>query len=130
MESNAGIGTLSNESESTFRNYALLVHGLYILSIFFFLPALVGVVIAYLKRGEAKDSIYHSHFVYAIRTFWMMIILSFVAGLMLVASVFILPLVLLVILVIPVFIWSMIRLIKPMMKALERKPIANPTAWV
>ena len=47
-----------------------LVYGLYLLSLFTGIPAFLGVVIAYVKRGSSRGTIYESHYSYAIRTFW------------------------------------------------------------
>jgi len=47
-----------------------LVYGLYMVSLFTAVPAFLGVIVAYLKRGSAYGTIYASHYRYAIRTFW------------------------------------------------------------
>ncbi len=53
-------------------------------SFLFGLPSIVAVIIAYVRRGEARGSWLHSHFEWQIRTFWFALAASiaiFVAGL-------------------------------------------------
>lgn len=47
-----------------------LVYALYLVSLFTAVPAFLGVVVAYLRRGAARGTIYESHYRHAIRTFW------------------------------------------------------------
>ena len=47
-----------------------LVYGLYLISLFTAVPAFLGVVVAYMKRRDARGTIYASHYRYAIRSFW------------------------------------------------------------
>ncbi len=69
--------------EADLRLMAALVYGLYLFSPFTGITALVGVVIAYVKRGDARGTIYESHFSNAITVFWV----SFVASMLMVAFV-------------------------------------------
>ena len=52
------------------KGVALLVYGLQLLGFLYFVPAILGVVIAYLKRGEARGNWVESHFDWQIATFW------------------------------------------------------------
>lgn len=52
------------------RNYALAVYILYAVSIVVGITAIVGVVIAYIKRDEMAGTIYYDHMQYLIKTFW------------------------------------------------------------
>lgn len=61
---------LQPKNESSLRKYALIVYILYVLSLFVGITSLIGVIIAYVKRNEAQDTIYYHHFQYLIRTFW------------------------------------------------------------
>ena len=47
-----------------------LVYGLYLISLFTAVPAFLGVIVAYVKRGDTAGTIEASHYSYAIRTFW------------------------------------------------------------
>lgn len=52
------------------RRVALVVYGLQLLAFLYFVPAVLGVVVAYLKRGEARGNWVESHFDWQIATFW------------------------------------------------------------
>ncbi|KPN71393.1 membrane protein [Neisseria sp. 83E34] len=52
------------------RNYALAVYILYAASILVGITAIVGVIIAYIKRDEMAGTIYYDHMQYLIKTFW------------------------------------------------------------
>jgi uncharacterized membrane protein len=52
------------------RTLVLVVDILYAANLFVWFTSIVGVVIAYMKRGDAAGTIYESHMTYAIRTFW------------------------------------------------------------
>ncbi len=65
-----------------FKTAALAVYILYAISLFTALPMVIGVVIAYLSRGEARGTIWHAHFTWMIRTFWVTLILGVIFGLL------------------------------------------------
>ncbi len=65
-----GIGATSTEDLTKFKNLTIITHCLYAAGVFLGITAVVGVIIAYIKRGETAGSIYQSHMTYAIRTFW------------------------------------------------------------
>jgi len=60
----------SRAPESDFRLMAALVYGLMLFGIFNGFTAIVGVIVAYVKRGDARSTIYESHFQNAITVFW------------------------------------------------------------
>lgn len=72
--------TAMDERLESNRKAAQMIYILYALG---FLTAglttLVGVIIAYIKRPEAKDSWVQSHFTWLIRTFWIMVIGTIIA---------------------------------------------------
>lgn len=110
------------EAESRLRNIALAVHGLYAASFLFGVTAVIGVVLAYMKRAEAAGTIYHSHLTYAIRTFWIGLALS-VAGFLLsfVGLGFLLGFFALV--------WFVIRLVRAFLAWNERRAVERPTRF-
>ncbi|MEQ9518830.1 MAG: hypothetical protein RLN89_05245 [Parvibaculum sp.] len=116
-ENKRPVGTGSSDSDSVklvyLLNFASFVVGI---------TALIGVVIAYLKRGDA-DPIAASHFTFQIRTFWISI-LAFIVGalLMMVMIGFLVWLAWLV--------WAIIRNVKGFMAISEGKPIAEPETWL
>jgi uncharacterized membrane protein len=101
---------------------ALIVYVLYCVGYFTGISALIGVIIAHMKVGDA-DQVLQSHYRFQIRTFW-------IGFLYLVIGT---PLCM-VLIGIPLlawwFVWSLIRIIKGIMLINERKPIANPRSWL
>ena len=57
-----------------------LIYALYALSFMNGLTAVIGVIIAYVKRGEAAGSWQQSHFDWLIRTFWWGLLIMVVGG--------------------------------------------------
>ncbi|WP_303904861.1 DUF4870 family protein [Thiohalomonas denitrificans] len=57
------------------------VYALQALSFLFPVAFIVGVVLDYVKRGEATDAWLASHFRWQIRTFWFAVVWSLVGGL-------------------------------------------------
>jgi uncharacterized membrane protein len=70
-----------SERENNARILAIVVYALYLLALANGLTAIAGVVVAYIKRGDAKGTPYYGHFSAAITTFWVVLI----AGALLVA---------------------------------------------
>ncbi len=108
---------------SDLRTLAYVVHGLYAASYLTGFTAIVGVVIAHIKRAEAEGTIYESHFTYAIRTFWIGLAMSVVSVLLclVVIGIFLLML---------VGIWFIVRIVRAFLALSEDRPIANPTGFL
>jgi len=69
--SDAHVQPQSQPVESDLRLVSALVYGLFLFSIVTHgLTALVGVVIAYVKRSDARGTVFESHFSNAITVFW------------------------------------------------------------
>ncbi len=98
-------------SDST-RILAIVVYLLYLLSLPLGLPAVVGVIIAYVKRDEAVGTVYESHYANAIETFWV-----FAVGL--VAAI---PLCFVLVgfaLIAALFVWMVFRTVRGLVRALD-----------
>jgi uncharacterized membrane protein len=54
------------------REFTLLgvAYGLYALGLVMFWPAVIGLIVAYVKRGDVAGSFLDSHYGWLIRTFW------------------------------------------------------------
>jgi uncharacterized membrane protein len=101
---------------------ALAVYVLYFVGYFTGLTALIGVIIAHVKVGDA-DPVLRTHYQFQIRTFWI--------GLLYIVVGTILTFVLVGIAVLLWwFIWSLVRNIKGVIALNESKPIADPTSWM
>jgi uncharacterized membrane protein len=104
--------------------WAIIVWGLYIASYFTaFATGLIGLIIAYVKRGELAGTPFESHMTSAIRTFWITLIVGIIGGVLSFVLIGI-PILLLLAL------WHLFRVIRGIIKALDGKPIDNPTGWL
>ena len=98
------------------RIFALVVYGLFLAAFCNGLTALVGVVLAYIKRSEARGTPYESHFTNAIEVFWISLVVALVA----LPLVFLFGLGLLVYL--GLIVWYLYRTIKGLVHAIDAKP--------
>jgi len=106
------------------RTWAIVVWSLYIASyLSFAVTMLVGVIIAYIKRDELAGTPFASHMTSAIRTFWISLVVS-VIGLLL--SVIYIGFLVLIVL----WIWLLFRVIRGLVRAIDRQPIEDPTGWL
>jgi len=104
------------------RQNAQLVYILYLVSLAVGLTALVGLVFAYMNRGNSEDWI-DTHYTYAIRTFWIGVLYSFICLILAFVGIgFLLMFVALV--------WFVIRCIKGLQAITRKEPIANVETWL
>jgi uncharacterized membrane protein len=106
------------------RSWALSVWALYLVSIVTIgLTAVAGLIIAYVKKPELASTPFGSHMTYAIRTFWISLI-GWLLGAVLSVVLIGYPLLLLV------GLWTFFRCIRGLIKALDGRPIDDPTGWL
>ena len=68
------------EEERTLRGWVLAVYALYLgAALTAGTLAVLGVIIAYVKRGDARGTVWESHFENQIRTFWISLVLFLIA---------------------------------------------------
>lgn len=96
----------------------MIIYILYLVGFFLGITALVGVIMAHIKSGEAEPAA-RSHYRYQIRTFWFGLLMMIAGGLLMVAFIGYLILIWL-------FIWILVRCIKGILRALDNRPIENP----
>lgn len=84
--------------------------------------AVVGVIIAYLKRPEVAGTWRESHYTWLIRTFWIGVLFGIVGGVTTVIFIGVLVL-------FATFIWFVIRLVKGWMAYANEEPVRNPEDW-
>jgi uncharacterized membrane protein len=84
------------------------------------LTAVVGLIIAYVKRPELASTPFGSHMTYAIRTFWVSL-LGWILGGILTVVLIGYPLLLVVAL------WFVFRCVRGLLKALDHRAIDDPT---
>lgn len=77
----------SDEKMESLKKITLLVYGLYALSYFAGITAIIGIVINYIKREEVAGTWLESHFRWQIRTFWFTFLWLIVYGLLIITII-------------------------------------------
>jgi len=113
----AGAATAkSAEQLASLKNVTMVVYALQALSFIWGLPAVVALVINYVKRDDARGTLYESHFTWQIRSFWW--------GLLWVAIGGVLAVVLVGFVVLFVaWVWMIYRVVKGWLKLTEGQPV-------
>ena len=93
-----------------------VVYALQALSFLWGITAIVGVIINYVKREDARGTVYESHFDWQIRTFWWGLA-WFVVGVVLAI------LVVGVVVLFVAWIWMIYRVVKGWLKLIDGKPV-------
>ena len=101
---------------------ANLVYILYLVGLIVGVTSLVGLVMAYINRGEAPDWV-KTHFRFQIRTFWIGLLYGVIGA---VSTLILIGFLILLF----VAVWWLVRCVKGM-KAIERgEPVADPATWM
>ena len=93
-----------------------VVYALQALSFLWGITAIVGVVINYIKREDARGTVYESHFDWQIRTFWWglaWLVVGLVLALLVVGFVVLFV----------AWIWMIYRVVKGWLKLVDGKPV-------
>ena len=103
--------------DHSLRGYAMFAYAMHLLGLFTVVGFIVGLIIAYIKRDDARGTIYESHFRWQTRSFWWFV-LWFV--LLLVPT-------LLTIGFVPFFVvaqvWFAYRMIKGWLRVVDRRAV-------
>jgi uncharacterized membrane protein len=109
-------GAAPAADESDTRLMAIIVYGLYLVGWpCLHLPTIVGLIMAYVKRDDARGTIWESHFRNQIETFWIALVVGAVA----------IPLCFVFVgfpILFGVFVWFLYRSIKGLIRAIEHRP--------
>ena len=106
------------------QTWAIVVWGLYAAAFFTVgLASVIGVIIAYVKRGDLAGTPYESHMTSAIRTFWIGLIVGIVGFVLVFIFIGFIVLGLLA-------LWQLFRIIRGMIRAIDGQPIADPAGWL
>ena len=113
-----GPGAVPSTVESL-RTYSIVVYVLYLLAIpSVFSTVLLGVILAYIKRNQARGTAFESHFTNAIEVFWVSLVVGIVATILW-------PLFFLGGLIHAVlFVWVLYRTVKGLLRAIDWQPYA------
>ena len=115
---------ITTDRQTDPRTWAIVVWGLYIAFFFTFaITMVVGVIIAYVKREELLETPFASHMTSAIRTFWISVVVGVIGFVLSIIGVGIVILVLLA-------VWQLFRIIRGIVRAIDRQPITDPTGWL
>ncbi|EKV32494.1 putative transmembrane protein [Caenispirillum salinarum AK4] len=118
--STGAVQEATTAQQNSLRTVTMVIYALYGVAIIFGITSIVGVIMAHIKSGDARDTIYASHMSWLIRTFW----ISFAGGLIgsMLTLVGIGFLVLLA-----VAIWYIYRIVVGFLKLNDGKAIENPS---
>jgi uncharacterized membrane protein len=100
-----------------------LVYVLYLASLAVGITVLIGLVIAYINRGQAAETWADSHYTYQIRTFWIGVLYFLISGLLMVVGIGFL-------LFLAVAIWAIVRCVRGLQRAAAGEPVADPRSWL
>ena len=106
----------STEELQGLKTVTTVVYALQALSFLWGITAIVGVIINYVKREDARGTVYESHFDWQIRTFWWGLA-WFVVGVVLAI------LVVGVLVLFVAWIWMIYRVVKGWLKLIDGKPV-------
>jgi len=107
----------SAEELAGLKSITQVVYALQALSFLWGITAIVGVVINYVKRDDARGTLYESHFEWQIRTFWWGLLWGIVG--------FVLVFVVVGFAVLfAAWVWMIYRVVKGWLKLSEGKPVA------
>ncbi len=101
---------------------ANLIYILYLLSLIFGVTSLVGLIMAYINKGDAPEWV-QSHYRFQIRTFWIGLLLGVIGA---VTVAFVVGILILVFL----FVWWIARCVKGMKYISEGSAHPDPASWM
>ncbi len=104
------------------RQNVQLVYILYLVSLAIGLTVIVGLVFAYMNRGNA-DPWLDSHYTYQIRTFWIALLYSLICLVLAFVGIGFL-------LMFAALIWFVVRCVKGLQQITREQPIDNPETWL
>ena len=104
------------EELQALKNVTLVVYGLQALSFFFGGPALIGLIINYVKRDDARGTLYESHFNWQIRTFWWGLAWFALGCILVIVGVGL-------IILFATWVWVIYRVVKGWLKLIEGKAV-------
>lgn len=104
-------------------NNPTIIALLYIASMLTGITGIVGVVLAYVWRGEATTGWERSHYEFHIRSFWIGLLFGVIGGVLMIVGIGFLIL-------LAVSVWFLVRSIKAMLAAQRHEPIADVGTWL
>lgn len=99
-----------------------IVYVLYLIAAFTAVPYLIGLIIAYVSRGDA-DEVAATHYQYQIRTFWLGLLYVIIGGLTMAVGIGFL-------ICLFTWLWAIVRSFKGMGWYNEGVEVPNPRTWL
>lgn len=62
--------TVRSNADESLRKYAMLGYAMHLFGLISVIGFVVGLILAYIKREDARGTFYESHFVWQTRSFW------------------------------------------------------------
>ena len=109
-------GQIDNDKLQSLKSLTTVIYGLYALTWFFGVSAIVAVVMNYVKRDEAAGTWLESHFLWQIRTFWYALLWAVIGG-----ATFIFGIGWIILMV--NVVWCIYRLVKGWLNLNDNKPM-------
>lgn len=110
-------------SQTDGKTWAMIVWGCYILGSVTGFIAIIGVILAYVKRADLAGTPFESHMVSAIRTFWIGLVVGLIGLVLMIVGIGFLILLALA-------VWMLFRAVRGLVYAVDSKPIADPKGWL
>lgn len=104
-------------------NRPTIIALLYLASFIVGITGLVGVILAYVWRGEPGEDWATSHYRFHIRTFWLALMGGLISALLSIILIGLLGFVV-------IGLWIIVRTVLAMLAAQKRQPIANPATYL
>ena len=100
----------------------IIIYALYLLNFIIPFGALIGLIMAYVNKGEADDFL-QSHYQFQIRTFWIGLLYVIIGGLLAVIVVGWL-------IILFYIVWLIVRCVKGLKYLSKKQPMPDPTSWM
>ncbi|MGD1935262.1 MAG: DUF4870 family protein [Candidatus Phaeomarinobacter sp.] len=101
---------------------AHIAYGLFAVGFLNGITAIIGVILAYVRRPDVKGTFLESHFTYLIRTFWISLLFGIVSALLMIVGIGF-------ILIFAVVIWVIYRIVKGGIKLAYGRAIDDQESW-
>ena len=99
-----------------------IIYFIYFVGLVFPIAHLVGVVLAYINRGDGPGWL-ETHFRFQIRTFWIFLLYCFIGSLLVTVVIGLLVLA-------AAYIWLIIRCAKGLKYHSRNEPVPDPATWL
>mgnify|MGYP000054435952 CR=1 FL=1 len=101
---------------------AQIVYILYLASIIFGVTGIIGLIMAYVNKGDSPDWL-QTHYQFQIRTFWIGILIAIIGG---ITSAFGVGLIILL----GLLVWYIMRCVKGMKYLGQSEVVPDPKTWI